>query len=49
MRDGITLKCTECGNENYRTEKNKKKDPERKELKKYCRHCRKKTVHKETK
>ncbi|MBI3752964.1 MAG: 50S ribosomal protein L33 [Deltaproteobacteria bacterium] len=49
MRDIITLACTDCKNRNYATTKNKKTTPDRLELKKYCRHCRKHTVHKETK
>lgn len=48
MREGITLACTECKNRNYRTTKNKKNNPERLELKKYCKFCRQETVHKET-
>ena len=45
----ITLACTECKQRNYDNMKNKKNDPDRIELKKYCRFCRKHTVHKETK
>ncbi len=45
----ITLECTECKQRNYDTTKNKKNDPDRIELKKYCRFCKKRTVHKETK
>ena len=48
MREGITLACTECKNRNYCTMKNKKNNPERLELKKYCKFCRQETVHKET-
>jgi len=42
----ITLACTEC---NYNTTKNKKNNPDRLEMKKYCRFCKKHTVHRETK
>lgn len=49
MRVKITLACTECKQRNYDTEKNKKNDPDRLELKKYCRFCRKHTLHKESK
>lgn len=42
----ITLECTECKQRNYDTTKNKKNDPDRIELKKYCRFCKKRTVHK---
>ncbi|MBE3576805.1 MAG: 50S ribosomal protein L33 [Limnochordales bacterium] len=48
MRVGITLECTECKNRNYRTTKNKRNDPDRLELRKYCPVCRRHTVHKET-
>ena len=49
MRDKITLACTECKQRNYDTKKNKKNDPDRIEMKKYCKFCRKHTDHKETK
>ena len=49
MRVKITLVCTECKQRNYDTEKNKKNDPDRLEMKKYCRFCRKHTMHKESK
>lgn len=48
-RDNIILKCTECGEENYITTKNRKKHPEKMEKKKYCWKCNKETVHKEKK
>ena len=44
----ITLACTECKQRNYNKEKNKK-NPDRLEMKKYCRFCKKHTVHRETK
>ena len=49
MRDIITMACTECKRRNYTTTKNKKTIPDRLELKKYCRFCRKHINHKETK
>lgn len=49
MRVKITLRCNECKQRNYNTVKNKKNDPNRLEMKKYCRFCRKHTVHSETK
>ena len=49
MRDKITLICTECKRKNYVSKKNKRNDPDRIELKKYCSHDRKHTVHKEGK
>lgn len=49
MRVNITLACTESGNRNYITTKNKRNNPERIELKKYCLRLRKVTLHRETK
>lgn len=49
MRDKIGLKCSECGDINYTTTKNKKTHPEKVEFKKYCPRLRKHTIHKETK
>ena len=43
MRVKITLACTECKQRNYNTMKNKKNDPDRLEMNKYCRFCRKHT------
>ncbi|MEA2646100.1 MAG: large subunit ribosomal protein [Chloroflexota bacterium] len=45
----ITLQCTVCKERNYSTTKNKKNDPDRLELQKFCRRCRKHTEHRETK
>jgi len=49
MRVNIVLACTECKQRNYFTQKNKKNDPDRLELNKYCKHCGKHTLHRETK
>jgi large subunit ribosomal protein L33 len=49
MRDIITLQCGDCKNRNYTTTKNKKKTQDRLEFKRFCRACRKHTVHKEVK
>ena len=49
MRVKITLACTECKQRNYNTMKNKKNSPDRLEMNKYCRFCRKHTLHRETK
>ena len=49
MRDKITLACTECQQRNYDKKKHKKNDPDRLEMKKYCKFCKKHTAHKETK
>ena len=54
----ITLECQECrsntnkrspGVSRYLTQKNRRNNPERLELKKYCPHCNKKVIHKEIK
>ncbi|EHM3245415.1 50S ribosomal protein L33 [Listeria monocytogenes] len=49
MRVNITLECTECDDRNYITTKNKRENPERIELKKYCPRLRRVTLHRETK
>ena len=49
VRTRITLACTECKQRNYNMTKDKKTHPDRMETKKYCRFCRKHTLHKETK
>jgi ribosomal protein L33 len=48
-REIITLACTDCKQRSYSTTKNKRKGGERLELKKFCRHERKHTVHREIK
>ena len=45
----ITLRCSECKQRNYNTNKNKRNTTERLELNKYCPFCRKHTLHTETK
>ncbi len=49
MQEIIILACTECKQRNYSTTKNKKTSKGKLELKKYCKFCRKHTVHKELK
>ena len=44
----VCLACSECKQRNYNT-MNKKNDPDRLEMNKYCRFCKKHTSHKETK
>ena len=44
----VTLECTTCKRRNYITMKSKINDRERIEMKKYCSHDRRHTVHKET-
>ena len=45
----ITLECTECRERNYTSEKNRRNDPGRLELSKYCPRCRIHRLHRETK
>lgn len=54
----ITIECTECrsnlnkrsaGVSRYHTQKNRRNNPERLELKKYCSNCNRQTIHKEIK
>lgn len=49
MRDNITLACSECDRRNYVTTRNKKKQQNKLEIKKFCKFCRKHITHKETK
>ena len=49
VRVRVTLSCTECKQRNYNTTKNKRNNPERLEMMKYCKFCRKETLHRETK
>ncbi|MFC1516522.1 50S ribosomal protein L33 [Thermodesulfobacteriota bacterium] len=45
----VTLACSECKRRNYTTTKNKRTTPDKLEFSKYCRFCRRHTLHKETK
>jgi len=49
VRPVITMACADCKERNYTTEKNRRNDQGRLELKKFCRRCRKHTMHRETK
>jgi large subunit ribosomal protein L33 len=49
MRDLIKLSCETCGRDNYVTDKNKRKMPEKFKINKYCAGCRKHVQHKEGK
>lgn len=40
--------CQICKNQNYLTTKNKENNKEKMVMRKYCKHCRKTTQHKET-
>ena len=48
MREIVVLACTECKRRNYNTTKDKKKQKERLELKKFCKFCGKHILHRET-
>ena len=43
----ITLGCTDCRERTYNSSKNRRNDPQRLELKKFCPRCRKHTMHRE--
>jgi len=45
----IHLACTECQERTYTTTKNKRNDPQRLELRKYCPRCRAYRLHREIK
>jgi len=49
VRPVVTLQCSECKERTYTTEKNRRNDPNRLEMKKYCPRCRTHRVHRETK
>ncbi len=44
----ITLACNECKERNYPSEKNKRNDPDRLTLQKFCPRCRRHQEHRET-
>lgn len=48
VRIAVTLECQECKRRNYQTQKSKRNDPDRIELRKHCRWCGQHTPHKET-
>ena len=43
------LECTECKSKNYTTSKNPAENKEKLQLNKFCKKCRKHTLHKEAK
>ena len=49
MRVNVTLACTECGDRTTLLKRNKRNNPDRIELKKYCPRLKKVTLHRETK
>jgi len=48
IRPKVTLACTECKERSYITRKNRRNDPDRLELKKYCPRDKRHTIHRET-
>jgi large subunit ribosomal protein L33 len=46
-RGTIDLACTECRERSYTTQKNRRNDPDRLELRKYCPRCRAHKTHRE--
>jgi large subunit ribosomal protein L33 len=49
MRVSVVLQCNECKEWNYITPKNKKNNPDRLEMNKFCPRCQSHTLHKEKK
>ena len=49
MRENITLECSVCHERTYLTSKNKRNNPDRLAINKYCPRCHKVTLHRETK
>ena len=49
MQEVFTFECTLCKNRGYSSTKNKKTTPDKLSLKKFCKTCRKHTLHKEIK
>ena len=48
MQEKVILICTECSSRNYTINKNSLRK-ERIEILKFCKHCNKRTLHKESK
>ncbi len=48
VRPKITLACQECKHRNYITKKNRRNDPDRLEMKKFCPNCGRHQLHRET-
>ncbi len=47
VRTHINLQCTECRERTYHSEKNRRNDPGRLELNKFCPRCRVHRLHRE--
>jgi large subunit ribosomal protein L33 len=48
IRPKITLACEECKHRNYITKKNRRNDPDRLTIRKYCPNCNAHRAHRET-
>ncbi|SDB98224.1 LSU ribosomal protein L33P [Raineyella antarctica] len=48
IRPKITLACTDCKERNYITKKNRRNNPDRLEMSKFCPKCGHHTAHRET-
>jgi large subunit ribosomal protein L33 len=48
VRIAATLACEDCKRRNYQTNKSKRNNPERLQLRKYCKWCKGHTPHRET-
>jgi large subunit ribosomal protein L33 len=48
VRPKVTLACVDCKERNYITKKNRRNNPDRMELMKFCPRDRKHTMHRET-
>lgn len=47
-REIVAMVCSVCKNQNYVTERNKVNMEKKLEIKKWCKHCKKVQLHKET-
>jgi large subunit ribosomal protein L33 len=48
MRVIVTLACLDCKQRNYTSNKNKRNNPDRIEMKKFCKFCNEHKIHRET-
>ncbi len=48
VRIAVTLASEDCKRRNYQADKSNRNDPERIQLRKYCRWCKSHTSHRET-
>ena len=48
VRPKITMACEECKHRNYITKKNRRNDPDRLTIRKYCPNCNCHRLHRET-